>query len=132
MVDYSNADAIAAIFRDEAAPLFAANFHADTYQVVDVLEVSDGYGGHTEQEVAIESGRCELQTFSPNWGGVMVRSGVVMTEARYVIEILPPTVISSSHVVYVNGRRFEVQNVVRDGNAGMFTYAALDEKGPRT
>src|SRR5690606_32864034 len=45
MTDRTPADDNAAIFREEAAPIIAEQFHADEYEIVRVERVSDGYGG---------------------------------------------------------------------------------------
>lgn len=126
-IDYSSADELAAIFRDEVGPALAETFHADTYQIVSLEWVSDGSGGRTQQEVAGESGRCELQTFSPRTGGERVVGAIPTIDKPYVLEMPRDTAISTNDVVYVNGRKFEVSNVVHPGKADMFTYAAIDE-----
>ena len=126
-IDYSPADEIAAVFREEAAPILAAHFHADTYQVYELEWVSDGAGGRTQAEVLVESGRCELRTFSANSGGEGVTGPYPTAEARFEIDLPLDTVLNTDHVVYVNGRKFGVSNVVRGGKAEMFTVAALDE-----
>lgn len=130
-IDYSNADAIAAIFREEAAPVFAANFHADTYVIAEDVETADGYGGTTTTRVQRETGRCSLTSYSPNWGGIQVPGGIVMTNTPYSVELPIDSVLTTNHVITINGREFTVENVVRAGNDGMFTYAALNEKGAR-
>lgn len=131
-MDYSAADEIAQVFREEAGPEIAQHFHADTYAIYSVTSTNDGYGGVTEVETLVESGRCEVITYSANWGGVRLSNGVVISEARYAIEMPLGTAITTNHTVKVNGRRFTVDNVVRGGNAEMFVAAALNEKGPRT
>ena len=129
-IDYSNADAIAAIFREEAAPIFAANFHADTYVIAEDIEAADGYGGTTTARVERETGRCVLDR-SNTQGGVKVASGIVLTESDYTAELPLESVLTTNHVITINGREFEVTDVQREGNAGMFTYAAINEKGTR-
>lgn len=126
-IDYSPADEIATVFREEAAPIFAAHFHADTYQIYGLEWVSDGSGGRVETEVLKESGRCELRTFSANWGGEGVTGPYPTAEARFEVELPLDTVLTTDHILRINGRKFEVSNVVRGGNAEMFTVAALDE-----
>lgn len=130
-IDYSLADEIAGIFRDEAAPLIAAAFHADAYTVYDVQEVSDGYGGVTTERVEVESGRCALNR-SVTQGGERVAGTIALTDSDYTAELTnPESVLTTNHLIVINGREFDVKDVQRDGNAGMFTYAALNERGPR-
>ena len=128
-IDYSNADAIAAIFREEAAPVFADNFHADSYVIAEDVEAADGYGGTTTTRVQRETGRCVLERAGS--GGVKVASGIVLTESDYTAELPLGSVLTTNHVITINGRAFEVTDVQREGNAGMFTYAAINEKGTR-
>jgi len=79
----------------------------------------------------VESGRCVLER-SLSQGGRRVVDAVALTESDYVAELTNPnSVLTTNHVIVINGRRFEVQDVQREGNAGMFTYAALNEEGPR-
>lgn len=129
VLDYSEADELAAIFRDEVGPALAETFHADSYELYGFQNVSDGYGGTIREEVLVESGRCELRPFSANWGGEQMSGPLIIAEGKYELELPLESVITASHVAYVNGRRFEISNVVRGGNDEMFTRAALDEMG---
>lgn len=130
-MDYSAADEIARVFREDAAPIIAQHFHADTYAIYSVAKSDDGYGGEVTTEALVESGRCAFQTYSPTWGGEKIASGVFLADTKYAVELPRDTALTTNHVIAVNGRRFDVSNVVRPGNSDMFTYAALDEEGPR-
>lgn len=127
-IDYSSADELAAIFRDEVGPALAETFHADTYEIYGLKWVSDDSGGRVETEVLQESGRCELQDLSATTGGEGVTGPYPFTETRFVLEMPLDSVIDTDHTVYVNGRKFDVTNVVHPGEAGMFTMAAVDER----
>ena len=129
VIDYSPADEIATVFREEAAPIFAAHFHADTYEIKSLEWVSDGSGGRVETEVVKESGRCELRAVSARSGGEGVAGPYPTSEARLEAELPLDTILNTDHLLYVNGRKFGVSNVVRGGKAEMFTVAALDEEG---
>lgn len=130
-MDYSAADEIAQVFRDEAGPIIAQHFHADTYVIYSVTSTPDGYGGVTDTEAQVESGRCVLERRNST-GGVRIAEQVVIAESDYIAELSSPTsVLTTNHIIAINGRRFDVQDVQREGNAGMFTYAALKEEGPR-
>lgn len=126
-IDYSVADEIAAIFREEAAPILAEHFHADSYSLFELVETQDEYGGFSTEESLVESGRCELRAFSANWGGEQMSGPRVVTEGSYELELPLESVATSEHVVYVNGRKFGITNVVRAGEAEMFTTAAVEE-----
>ena len=130
-MDYSAADEIAQVFRDEAGPIIAQHFHADSYVIFEVTSTPDGYGGVTEAETQVESGRCVLERRNST-GGVRIADQIVLAESDYIAEISDPeSVLTTNHIITINGRRFDVQDVQREGNAGMFTYAALKEEGPR-
>lgn len=130
-MDYTAADEIAQVFREEAGPIIAQHFHADTYVIYSVTTSPDGYGGTTEVETQVESGRCVLERRN-NTSGVREISQMILTESDYLAELSnPESVLTTNHIIAINGRRFDVQDVQREGKAGMFTYAALNEKGPR-
>ena len=128
-MNYSDADELAAIFREEVGPVLAETFHADTYEIKSLEWVSDGSGGHVETEVVKESGRCELRAVSARSGGEGVTGPYPTSEARLEAELPLETILNTDHLLYVNGRKFGVSNVVRGGKAEMFTVAALDEEG---
>lgn len=131
-MDYTAADDIAKVFRDEAGPIIAQHFHADAYEIYTVTRTPDGYGGVTEVEALIESGRCVLERRGTSAGGIRIAEQIVLTESHYIAEITDPeSVLTTNHNLVINGRAFDVVDVQREGEAGMFTYAALEEKGPR-
>lgn len=125
------AETIAAKFRDVAGPKIAAAFHADDYEIYRVDKVRNQYGELVDTPVLVESGTCLLQR-SQTQGGERVIDAVVLTQSDYTVEISDPeSVLSTSNVLKVNGRTFDVIDVQREGKAGMFTYAAVNEEGPR-
>lgn len=131
MSDHTTADDIAAIFREEAAPIFAEHFHADRYELVEVVTTDDGWGGSTTEETVVESGRCALDMTSMK-GGETVRDDIGLVETAYTAELPRTSIATPSHTLKINGRTFDVVDVKRDGNFGMFTMVACEEAGPRT
>lgn len=122
---------IAAIFRDEAGPIIAEHFHADEYQAYELVKMPDGYGGFAETEALAESGTCVLERRNSTAGRRLL-DGIALTDSDYTAELTDPeSVLTTNHRLYINSRLFEVVDVQRDGLAGMFTYAALNEEGPR-
>ena len=78
----------------------------------------------------MESGRCVLDRRGAK--GVRIANQIVLADSDYVAELSRPnSVLTTNHIIAINGRRFDVQDVQREGKAGMFTYAALNEEGPR-
>lgn len=130
MSDHTTADDIAAIFREEAAPIFAEYFHADRYELVEYQAVDDGYGGSTTGPVTVESGRCSLDMANTQ-GGETVQSDIGLAESSYTVEMPLTSVVTVHHTLKINGRTFDVVDVKRDGKFGMFTMVACEEAGPR-
>ena len=125
------AETIAAKFRDVAGPKIAAAFHPDDYEIYRVDKVRNEYGDLEDVPVIVETGTCSLER-SMTQGGERVVDAVVLTESDYTVEISSPeSLLTTNHVLVINGRTFDVIDVQREGKAGMFTYAAVNEEGPR-
>lgn len=126
MTDRTPADDNAAIFREEAAPIIAEQFHADEYEIVRVERVSDGYGGWTETETVVEAGRCFLDTSGA--GREVVGGSVVEAISPYTAELPYDSAVSETDTLVINGRPFDITSVVRGGEFGMFAEVTLEER----
>lgn len=126
MSDRTPADDNAAIFREEAAPIIAEQFHADEYEIVRVERVSDGYGGWTETETVIESGRCFLDTSGA--GREVVGGSVVEAISPYTAELPYDSAVSETDTLVINGRPFSITSVVRGGDFAVFTEVWLEAR----
>lgn len=122
---------IAAKFRDVLAPKIAEAFHADEYVVLVATMVSDGYGGRTVVwEDGSETGFCSLMPQGSS-GGLKLASDLVVSESGYKLEILGDSMLTTKNRVRVNGREFDVTEVVRGGRMDGFTVAILEEPEAR-
>ncbi len=124
MTDYSVADDIAAVW-DSVRPVLAGAFHADTYQLVSVTRVSDGRGGTTTVEAAVEAGRCGL-TLSGAQGRESLSGDVVQSVYRAAAEMPVGTLAEADDVLDVNGRRYQIIAITHPGSHGTFPVAELE------
>ena len=124
MTDYTTADEIAAVWA-EVRPEFAGAFHADIYSLLRVTRVSDGRGGTTTVETAVESGRCSL-----NLAGTQGREGqsadVVQSVYRLNAELPATTIAKADDVLLVNAVRYQIISVAHPGLHGLFPMADLE------
>ena len=122
------ADDLAAVW-DEVRPIFAENFHADTYEVIRTTQVPDGYGGTTQTEVVVEGPlRCRLD-IGGQQGGEAITGSVPVGMASYSAELPIDSVVSESDTLRINGRTFEVvAKPKRGGNHDLFTEVELEER----
>ena len=124
MTDYTTADEIAAVW-EEVRPEFAGAFHADSYSLLRVTRVSDGRGGTTTVETAVESGRCSL-----NLAGTQGREGqsadVVQSVYRLNVELPATTIAKADDVLEINGNRYQIISVAHPGLHGLFPMADLE------
>src|SRR5690606_10668339 len=112
--------------RAEAAPIIAEQFHADEYELVRVERVSDGYGGWTETETVVESGRCFLDTSGA--GREVVGGSVVEAISPYTAELPYDSAVSETDTLVINGRPFDITSVVRGGDFAVFTEVWLEAR----
>ena len=124
MTDYSVADDIAAVW-DEARPDLAGAFHADTYRLLSVTRVSDGRGGTTTVEAAVEAGRCGL-TLTRAQGRESLSGDVVQSIYRAAAEMPKATMAEADDVLEVNGRRYQIIAITHPGKHGTFPVAELE------
>ncbi len=122
----TDADRIAARFQ-AARPIFAEKFHADTYAITRTTRVADGSGGYTDTEAVVESGRCSLDVARYRGSESVAGSGVVTSIAAYTAELPIDSVLTASDTLAINGRAFNVIDVKRGGEMGLFTEATLEE-----
>lgn len=126
MSDPTLADEIAAIFRNDAAPLIAEAFHADSYELVRFTPVKDGRAGWTVTEEVLEPGRCKLMA-ATRQGAIRMSGDVVLPVAPYTAELPYTSVVTGSDNIRINGREFKQASPPRrSGNAGMFTVLELE------
>ncbi|MGB3330696.1 MAG: hypothetical protein WBA46_17170 [Thermomicrobiales bacterium] len=107
MADHTTADEIAEIFQEQAAPIFADAFHADTYVLVALDKTNDGRGGRTPVEKIVEGPRrCSLS--APQQKGVIrfIGQEVIASEAPYAAELPRDSIVTKDHIVRINGRDF--------------------------
>lgn len=123
----TDADRIAARFQ-AAAPIFAEKFHADTYAITRITSVPDGYGGSTTTEAVVETGRCALDVArfrgSERPGG----GDVVTSISTYTVELPYATTLTAADTLTINGRAFNVIDVKRGGEMGLFTEATVEAR----
>lgn len=108
-------------------PVFAENFHADTYAVVRTTSTPDGSGGTTETGAVVETGRCALDVAN-RLGGERMSGGTVMAVSIYVAELPVDSIVAETDTLRVNGRTFAITDVKRGGNHDLFTEVTLEER----
>ncbi len=124
MTDYSRADRISVAW-DRARPKLAGALHADTYRLLSVTRVSDGRGGTTTVEAAVEAGRCGL-TLSGAQGRESLSGDVVQSVYRATAEMPHDTLAEADDVLEVNGRRYQIIAITHPGEHGTFPVAELE------
>ena len=118
------ADELVAIFDDAEAELVDALF-ADTYRIVRMTDVPDGYGGTTPTETYPETGRCLLQRTQMR-GGEAANGYIVLSRADYIAQLPSNTTLLATDILEVNTTRYNVITVKQGGNVGVFTTAELE------
>ncbi len=124
MTDYSVADDIAAVW-DSVRPVLAGALHPDTYQLLSVTRVSDGRGGTTTVEAAVEAGRCGL-TLTRAQGRESLSGDVVQSVYRAAAEMPYDTLAEADDVLEINGRRYQIIVISPPGEHGTFPVAELE------
>ncbi len=77
----------------------------------------------------IESGDCVLRV-DTNRSGQRVSSDLVVTTTAYVAELPIASMLMTTDTLKVNGRTFDVQDVKRGGEWGLFTQVQMVEHMP--
>lgn len=130
MADRTTADEIAEIFQEQAAPIFAAAFHADTYVLVKLDKTNDGRGGRLVVEEIVEGPRrCSLS--APQQKGTIrfVGQELVASEAPYQVELPRDSIVTKDHIVRIGGRDFYPASPPRlGGEFDMFVIIDLETR----
>ena len=112
----------------EARSIFADAFHTDVYQIVRSEQVEDGYGGSSFTENVVEEGRCVLEVRNIMGGERQTAGGSLMTTvSRYSVTMPIASVVKTDDTLIVNGRRFDVKDVKRGGDWGLFANVDVEE-----
>ena len=111
---------------NEARPILADAFHPDTYLIVRMTRVPDGYGGHTDVEAVVESGKCSLDA-SGRVGAEGASGPLTLSITSYTVELPIETTLEASDTLYVNSRKFHVTSVLKGGDHEVFVTANVEE-----
>ncbi|HEU0163628.1 MAG TPA: hypothetical protein VFQ54_01215 [Thermomicrobiales bacterium] len=113
----------------DARAILADAFHTDTYEIWRPTDASNGRGGNAKTLAQIESGDCVLRV-DTNRSGQRVSSDLVVTTTAYVAELPIASMLMTTDTLKVNGRTFDVQDVKRGGEWGLFTQVQMVEHMP--
>ena len=111
---------------NEARPILADAFHPDSYLIVRMTRVPDGYGGHTDVEAVVESGKCSL-TAANRVGAEGASGPLTLSITSYTVELPIESVLTASDTLYVNSRKFNVTQVLKSGDHEVFVTANVEE-----
>lgn len=111
---------------NEARPILADAFHPDDYEIERMVRVPDGYGGHTNQPQTVESGKCSL-TAATRVGAEGAQGSVTVSVSNYTVELPIESTLVASDTLYVNGRKFNVIDVLQGGDHEIFVTANVEE-----
>lgn len=137
------ADELTAVW-DSVRPIFAESFHADTYEVIRMVETADGSGGYTQTPEVIESGRCALNVAN-RLGGERLSGDVIVPVTAYQAELPVNSDVRESDTLRINavdygaglygtgayndpGRVFAIVDVKQGGHWELFTICELEER----
>ena len=111
---------------NEARPILADAFHPDSYLIVRMTRVPDGYGGHTDVEAVVESGKCSL-TAANRVGAEGASGPLTLSITSYTVEMPIESALEASDTLYVNSRKFNVTSVLKGGDHEVFVTADVEE-----
>lgn len=112
---------------DAARPILADAFHPDAYAVMRKTRTPDGYGGYTDVESQVESGRCALNV-SGRSGDEGAHGPLTLSKSIYEVEMPITSGVKPSDVLMIHGRTFDVIAVTRGGDHEIFTVATAEER----
>lgn len=121
---------IAAELHDVADEL-AEHFHADRYQVVELVPTRDAKGGTIHERVVIEGDGepryCSLEV-NRRQGQIGPEGPQIVGRAPYSAELPADTLLSDKHLLVVDGRDFRPTSPPRIGGAfDLFKVVDLEE-----
>lgn len=128
MTDHTEADEIARIFREEAAPVIAEHFHADTCEILrGSTRVPDGRGGYTQVPNVIATVRCRLDA-TQRVGTEGTSGSRVLSVSSYSVELPYDTDVRPTDELRINGRKFAVTDAKRGGEQDLFLVVGVEER----
>lgn len=100
----------------------------DGYALERDATAPDGKGGRTATAQTVEAGACRLR-----WGGLRQGERLVFDKlgwaTGYAVDLPPATNAQPSDCLVVNGRRFEIGEVLRGGAWALTATALCQERG---
>lgn len=123
----NGADDLDAVFAAAGAVIAEATF-TDTYTIKRPTTTTDGRGGTTITTSDIETGgKCALwanQTQSREY----ISGQRIVSSADYLAELPLATTLTQADEIEINGRRFNVTGVKRDGDWATSVIAELEAR----
>ena len=108
-------------------PVIEDAFHSDTYTIERPTLTSDGRGGTTTVATEVESGKCSLVVAGQQGQEYISGSGVAAS-TPYWVDLPWATTITERDAIVINGRRFAIVTVKREGDWGLTVRADLEAR----